>query len=75
MKNVELGETIIIDTFKSKNCFLDKELTKRIKDTIIFQNDEIEIQIVTPHEVVGYCKNKNIYIVIDKLEFKFFEYD
>jgi len=75
MKNVELGEIITpIDEYIVKNGFLDKDLKHRIRGIIsIKKGDEIEIQIVTPHEVVGYCKNKNIYIVIDKLELEFFE--
>jgi len=75
LKNVEVGEIITpIDEYMVKNGFLDEDLKLRIKGIIIIKKgEEIEIQSVTPHEVVGYCKDKDIYIVIDKLDLPEFE--
>jgi hypothetical protein len=75
IKNVEEGEVITpIDEFISKDCFEDEELTKKVKKPVKFEKgDEIEVQIVTPHEIVGYCENKDIYVVLQKYDLTEFE--
>ena len=75
IKNVEEGELITpIDTYTSKNCFQDVNLTKKIKGSVTFKKgDELEVQVVTPHEIVAYNKDKDLYVVIDKRDFSEFE--
>jgi len=74
LKNVEEGEIITpIDTFTSKNVFSDKDLKHKAKVNNFEKGDEFEVHTVTPHEIVCYVKNKDLYIVIDKLDLKEFE--
>lgn len=75
LKNVEEGEIITpIDTFISGEVYDDKDLEMHIRGMISFKNgDKFEIQIVTPHEIVAYVKNKNYYVVLQKNDLKEFK--
>jgi hypothetical protein len=72
VKNVEEGELIRPIDKIELNAFKDKELTKKIEVTLT-KEDEIEIISTTEHDIVGYVKNKDVYVVLSKYDLEDFE--
>ena len=71
-KNVEEGELIRPIDKIELNAFKDKELTKKIEVTST-KEDEIEIISTTEHDIVGYVKTKDVYVVLSKYDLEDFE--
>ena len=72
VKNVEEGELIRpIDRVKL-TAFKDEELTKKTKVTLT-KDDIVEIISTTEHDIVGYVKNKDVYVVLSKYDLEDFE--
>jgi len=72
IKGVEEGELIRpIDYFETM-LYKDEELKQKIGIKKFDKNDIFEIQVVTPHEIIAYVKNKG-YVLLQIFDLDEFE--